>query len=222
MKNPCIKSKSSTPLEKSTRQSLMMTEFLQRLNNVYTAIPRQVLFISAQIQIQLLMRDSNRTLRLIKVRDEKTLDKFSSFLDGMRKDILYHTGFRTLEDIISFMEKKTQSNTIPYELPYRLMKTVKINRRKDKRIIKLILGYKQGEVCNRCNNIFPLNKLTMDHIIPDRSISQLTNLQLLCGPCNEEKGQNKPGKQDISPFKYDGKSCIHRITCCYAAKTGLI
>ena len=103
--------------------------------------------------------------------------------------------------------------TIKYYLELEHKRTPKKARNKNLR--KLLLLWKQGPVCNRCDNIFTISELTEDHIVPRASggQSKLNNLQLLCKTCNSLKANDNPGQNDVSPFRYDGKSCTHTITC---------
>ena len=61
-----------------------------------------------------------------------------------------------------------------------------------KRELKQQLVRKHGTVCQICKRRFSFDQLTLDHIIPltikvDWSLS---NLQLACYPCNQEKADN--------------------------------
>lgn len=81
---------------------------------------------------------------------------------------------------------------------------------------KILLAFRQGLVCNRCDMaVYSLNQLTEDHIQPraNGGQSKLLNLQLLCLPCNALKGDGEPRESDKSPFSYEGKPCVHRLTC---------
>ena len=48
----------------------------------------------------------------------------------------------------------------------------------------------QGGYCNGCENHFESRNLTVDHIVPqaDGGTDHISNLQLLCGACNSQKG----------------------------------
>ena len=122
------------------------------------------------------------------------------------------------DHISTFYEKSVSGGdinfrTIEYYLELEHKPTPKKQRHKLLR--KLLLTWKQGPVCNRCDNIFTEYELTEDHIVPRklRGESKLANLQLLCDPCNKQKGDKEPGPNDVSPFRYGGESCIHSITC---------
>ena len=105
--------------------------------------------------------------------------------------------FRTIKDYMEFERKQTPKKALR------------------KLLRKLLLLWKQGYVCNRCDNIFTTSKLTEDHIVA-RALggqSKLINLQLLCESCNFHKADRAPGYKDVSPFKYGGETCNHLITC---------
>ena len=55
--------------------------------------------------------------------------------------------------------------------------------------------------------------LEVDHVRPNRSMGQLTNLQLLCCKCHKLKKNSPPGEKDSSPFKFEGEPCKHQLTC---------
>ncbi len=48
----------------------------------------------------------------------------------------------------------------------------------------------QGGYCNGCEEHFPLRHFQVDHIVPRAKggTDHISNLQLLCGPCNSTKG----------------------------------
>ncbi len=81
---------------------------------------------------------------------------------------------------------------------------------------KVLLAYKQGLVCDVCDNIaLSLDELTEDHILP-RALggqSTLMNLRLLCQPCNQTKAALPASDSDVSPFAWSGKQCEHHIKC---------
>lgn len=68
-----------------------------------------------------------------------------------------------------------------------------------KRELKQKLLKKHGPICQICKHNFPVNKLTLDHIIPlainpDWSLS---NLQLACYPCNQKKADTYVDPWDL-------------------------
>ncbi len=120
-----------------------------------------------------------------------------------------------IPSLLEEIEKRYPHALSAGEMSYRYLRLwAEKSNRKSKR--KLLLLIRQGFVCNRCHRIVPSSDLlTEDHITP-RSAggeSVLTNLQLLCRRCNEEKGSEDPDGRDISPFRWNGPSCIHRVTC---------
>lgn len=61
---------------------------------------------------------------------------------------------------------------------------------RDRTLIKLVQYVNQAGECTGCKREFRLDELTLDHINP-RSANgklELTNVQLMCQPCNNEKG----------------------------------
>ena len=80
---------------------------------------------------------------------------------------------------------------------------------------KVLLASKQGLACNRCDKIFSWAEMTLDEITPKSSGGKaiLTNSQLLCRKCNKAKDSQLPDERDISPFVYQGPSCIHEVNC---------
>ena len=138
--------------------------------------------------------------------------RIADSLDEMFSDLLHDTDYRTIEDLVAHIERRYQGKVNGGELPYHQLQTW-LNASKLFQA-KTLLAYKQGLVCNRSDEVmYSIEQLTIDHIIPDRSNSQLTNLQLLCKSCNEEKADNPPDERDISPFNYNGDPCTHQITC---------
>ena len=81
---------------------------------------------------------------------------------------------------------------------------------------KAVLLFRQGFVCNRCDSLIPIwTDFEVDHIYPKSKGggAQLTNLQLLCKPCHDAKGDSLPDERDISPFRFTGETCVHVISC---------
>ena len=59
-------------------------------------------------------------------------------------------------------------------------------------LIKLVRYVNQEGNCSDCEEEFHFDELTLDHIQP-RSANgalQLTNVQLMCQPCNNRKGSS--------------------------------
>lgn len=139
-----------------------------------------------------------------------------------RQVIVDGTKYDNIEDLISDLSNVNHDINIcaAKELPLGLLeKWAKKRNKKYRR--RVLLEYLQGPVCNRCGLVFDPSRLTIDHIIGNRSRGELSNLQLLCENCHTEKNKegNSPTERDISPFNYDGKQRIHTISCIEFSKT---
>ncbi len=133
-------------------------------------------------------------------------------LDEMFSELLDGTNYHTIDDLIDDIKKRSNDKVDGNELPHHQLQRW-INTPK-KFQAKTLLAYKQGLVCNRCDKLmYSTDQLTVDHIIPIRSHSELTNLQLLCEKCNQNKTDNAPDGRDVPPYAYTGEPCAHRITC---------
>ena len=140
------------------------------------------------------------------------LRQVSNRLDEMFEQLPVGTKYNSSEDILADIQKRYDGLISSKDMPFRELENWTISRTK-KFQAKVILASKQGWVCNRCDSICKLDDLEIDHVIPDRSRGQLTNLQLLCRSCHKSKQDGSPTEKDISPFRYRGKSCHHRLTC---------
>ena len=143
----------------------------------------------------------------------KQFEQLGETIDSQFRESLSTTRYATKENL-RYDFTKRHIGVIKFEdMPFGWLKSwAAPNHRK--RQLKILLGYKQGLVCNRCDRLmFSLDELTVDHIEGDRNRGQLTDLQLLCKNCNGAKGDGPPGELDVSPFKFEGETCVHRITC---------
>ena len=63
---------------------------------------------------------------------------------------------------------------------------------KDKTLIKLVRYVAQEGDCVGCGMEFPFNQLTLDRVKPGAHGGEyiLANVQLMCQPCNNQKGDN--------------------------------
>jgi 5-methylcytosine-specific restriction endonuclease McrA len=70
---------------------------------------------------------------------------------------------------------------------------------------KRVLIRRHGPKCVRCGVTFPVGALTLDHIVPvsKGGANALTNLQLLCEPCNQEKGAKVPKRLELHGWHPD-------------------
>lgn len=66
----------------------------------------------------------------------------------------------------------------------------KQGRARDRKLIKLIRYITQEGECTGCGIEFPFDDLTLDRILPGKAKGtyNLRNVQLMCGPCNNSKG----------------------------------
>ena len=143
------------------------------------------------------------------------IESFNQVAETMRaweREMFDGTKYATREALIGDIAKRYNGQVAGEDIPFETLKPwmVKHSRKAQR---KILLLYKQGPVCNRCDLRFAVSELTEDHIEGDRSRSQLTDLQLLCKKCNGEKGNNPPGPTDVSPFRFDGEPCVHRVAC---------
>ena len=142
----------------------------------------------------------------------ESLKQFSKTMNLYIREMLDGSKYVTSQALMDDIAKRYNGNIEGKDLPFRwLGPWTATNYRKAQR--KFLLFYKQGPVCNRCDLIFSIDELTEDHIEGDRSRGRLTDLQLLCKNCGGKKGNDPPTELDISPFKFEGESCIHRVAC---------
>ena len=150
---------------------------------------------------------------LKKVRE--TYKRFNALSDEMNRGLLDGTGYSEISDLLGDLKKRYQHQIRVDDMSYhQLGQWVDTRTKKIRR--KVLLGYKQGPVCNRCDSLLlSLAQLTEDHILPRACGGQSTllNLQLLCRRCNQDKDDSGPSEKDISPFAFEGPSCVHKITC---------
>ena len=146
-------------------------------------------------------------LRVIREMAKASREAF----EAIEEDLVQAGNYSTMDDLAGHFANRTQNMASAMELPFNwLEEWVNTPRHLQ---AKVLLLYKQGPVCNRCDQIFTGRCFELDHIIPDRTRSELTNLQLLCSECHSEKDNNDPDDRDVSPFGYDGDPCVHRVTC---------
>jgi 5-methylcytosine-specific restriction endonuclease McrA len=72
-----------------------------------------------------------------------------------------------------------------------------VKRRRKRSLIR-----RHGSKCVGCGQSFPRSALTLDHIVPlsKGGVDALTNLQLMCEPCNQAKGAKVPKKIEVHPW----------------------
>lgn len=173
---------------------------------------RQVLHMKASEKT----RQDHGSLRespAVRDRLAEQLNQLAELGRSLNRELLDGTRYATSEELIDEIANRYNGDIDGEHTPFGWLKSwAATNHRKAQ--LKILLGYKQGLVCNRCDRLmFSLDELTVDHIEGDRNRGQLTDLQLLCKNCNGEKGDDPPDERDVSPFKFEGEPCVHRITC---------
>ena len=142
----------------------------------------------------------------------ESVDRINELVESFVNNLLDNSEYATKEALIDAIAKRYNGAIDGTDIPFGWLEAwTALHSRGPRR--KVLLFFKQGPVCNRCDLLFSFGELTEDHIEGDRSRGQLTDLQLLCKPCNSEKGKGLPSELDVSPFNFDGKSCVHRVTC---------
>ena len=147
-------------------------------------------------------------------RSIELADRMLKARNGMVNDILEGTTYQDIDALVSDIDKRYEGQVNTREIPLgELKEWVDTQNRKFKR--KVLLVWKQGLVCNRCNQVSSWEDLTLDEINSkyEGGQAKLWNSQLLCKSCNHAKDNHPPDERDISAFVYSGPTCIHRITC---------
>ena len=109
------------------------------------------------------------------------------WMQASRKMLAWHK----ILQVVRAARKQDRQKPIAHFFGYRnLIKTM--GKAPDMTLIKLVRYVSQEGICTGCENEFPFDELTLDHIQP-RSANgalELTNVQLMCQPCNNFKGSN--------------------------------
>ena len=152
------------------------------------------------------------SIESISTKFEQINKQLKKIWERFEAELSSGTKYNTLEELVNTIDKRYDGAIWASELSYRqLDRWSKTATRRFQS--KVLLWYKQGPVCNRCDFIYEFDDLDVDHVCLVRSRGQLTNLQLLRRRCHDRKGKSPPCEKDISPFKYEGKPCMHRLTC---------
>ena len=145
--------------------------------------------------------------------NRKLAETIATFQKMLKEQLIAGTKFSDFDNLTKEIDKRYEGELDARELPYSQLENW-IDRRTKKGKAKGMLLYKQGPVCNRCKSIkFSLSELTLDHIDGNRSYGSLTNLQLLCRECHDDKHRNGPTGHDVSPFRFSGETTVIRIAC---------
>lgn len=72
-----------------------------------------------------------------------------------------------------------------------------------KHTIKRIILEKTGGVCAKCGKPLPLEKTTIDHLIPKYrgGTDDMSNLIPMCKRCNKQKGSRIVGVEELKYLK---------------------
>ncbi len=97
--------------------------------------------------------------------------------------------------VVRAAQKKDRDKPIAHYFGYRTVIETKGTAR-DKKLIKLIRYVEQEDECTGCGAEFRFDDLTLDRILPGKAsgVYELPNVQLMCEPCNNRKG-DKYGDQ---------------------------
>ncbi len=96
--------------------------------------------------------------------------------------------------VVGAAQKRNRDKPIAHYFGYRMLVESK-GKAGYKTFIKLVQYINQEGKCSGCKKEFHFNELTLDHILP-RSANgtlELTNVQLMCQPCNCSKGSSYAG-----------------------------
>ena len=97
-------------------------------------------------------------------------------------------------EIIRAARKQDQEKPIAHYLGYPELIETKGKANYDT-LIKLVRYVSQEGQCSECSNEFPFDEITLDHVVPRsaKGPTELTNMQLMCKPCNGRKGPSYRG-----------------------------
>ena len=96
-----------------------------------------------------------------------------------------------IRSVVRAAQKKDRDKPIAHYFGYRAVIEMKGTAR-DKKLIKLIRYVAQEGECTGCRNEFRFDDLTLDRILPGKANGayELPNVQLMCEPCNNRKGDS--------------------------------
>ena len=103
-------------------------------------------------------------------------------------------GWEEILKVVRSTKKRDRQKPIAHYFGYRAL-IEKSGSAKDKTLMKLVRYFIQEGACPGCKREFPFNKLTIDHIVPTSAggNNELTNVQVMCWPCNNSKGTSHSG-----------------------------
>lgn len=105
---------------------------------------------------------------------------------------------------VEIYDKKIRSTSSAFDLPAVIvLKTVVKFRFTTVACNRANIVWRDNNQCQYCGNFFPLDKLTMDHVIPKSRGGKNTweNLAAACMKCNQKKGSRTPKESGMIPLK---------------------
>ena len=94
-------------------------------------------------------------------------------------------------EVIRAARKQDQEKPIAHYSGYQELIEIRGKAKYDT-IIKLVRYVNQEGQCSECKKEFPFDDITLDHVVPRsaKGPTELTNMQLMCKPCNNNKGSS--------------------------------
>ena len=118
-------------------------------------------------------------------------------------------------NVLRSTRKRAPQNSISHYFGYQTI-VGKDGAAKSRTLMKFVRYVTQEGVCPGCHQEFPFSKLTIDHIEPKAAggKNDLTNVQLMCSPCNNRKGATLDW---YGP--HNGQGRLHHCTSKWGTKT---
>ena len=134
--------------------------------------------------------------------------------NGEIRTILHDSKYEDIHALVNDINRRYEGHVDAASMQFtQLSQWVSAKTPKFRR--KNLLAYKQGLVCNRCDELCPYHLLTVDEVEAKGSGGQakLPNSQLLCEKCHRSKNRSGSDDRDISAFECQRRPCIHEIYC---------
>jgi 5-methylcytosine-specific restriction endonuclease McrA len=106
--------------------------------------------------------------------------------------------------VLETYEEKISSPSISFELPAVIvLKTIVKFKFTTVSCNRLNIVWRDNNQCQYCANYFPLDKLTMDHVMPKSRGGKNVweNLVAACKKCNQRKGSKTTKESGMHPLK---------------------